>query len=487
MRTIVVIGGGISGLACAYLIRRRLAETEADSRVLVLEKAHRAGGHVRTDAADGFRCEWGPNGFLDNEPRMLELVEMLGLGSRLLRSDDLARRRFIHRGGALHALPESPAGFLRTGLLGPLSKARVLAEPMVPARRDGEDETVASFGRRRLGRGFTASFLDPMVSGIFAGDIDRLSLRAAFPRMVELERDHGGLFRAMIALKRQRKAAARTEAPDTAAGNGSGARGPAGPGGVLHSLEGGMETLVRTLADALGDAVQTGVDVESVTPHGDRAFDVRVDGEVVPADAVVMASPAPAQARWLAPWEAEAASALGRITAAPISVVCLGYPRHALAHPLDGFGLLIPRSEGIRTLGVLFTSTLFPGRAPANHVLVRALVGGAHDPEVADLSEAETLAGVRADVESILGERDDPVFTRVFRHRMGIPQYDIGHPDVVGAVDTLEARRPTLSLTGNWLRGISMNLCVKDAFRVADRVCDDVRERSGRDRCISCA
>jgi oxygen-dependent protoporphyrinogen oxidase len=466
MSTVAVVGGGVSGLACAYLIRRRLREAGAsDVRVRLLEASDRTGGHIRTDAVDGYRCEWGPNGFLDNEPRMLELVEMLGLGPNLVRSNDLARRRFIYRRGALHLLPASPPAFLRTGLIGPLAKARVLMEPLVPGRRNGPEESVASFGRRRLGRAFAEAFLDPMVSGIFAGDIDRLSLQAAFPRMVELERDHGGLFRAMIALQRERKREQR------ATGDGDAApRGPAGPGGVLHSLEGGMETLVRTLTDALGDDVRVSTRVDTIAPLDDGVFELTVDGATMTADTVVLASPTPAQARWLRPWEPDVAAAFERVEAAPISVVCLGYARSSITHPLDGFGLLIPRSEGIRTLGVLFTSTLFPARAPEGHVLVRALIGGAHDPGIADLSEAETVDRVRADLAQLLGERAAPVFTRVFRHRRGIPQYNLGHPDVVVRADGAESRHPGLSLTGNWLRGISMNLCVKDAFRVADRV-----------------
>jgi oxygen-dependent protoporphyrinogen oxidase len=210
--------------------------------------------------------------------------------------------------------------------------------------------------------------------------------------------------------------------------------------------------------------------VESVAPREDGTFLIRVDGETMSADHIVLAAPAPAQADWLAPWEPGLAAALDAVVAAPISVVCLGYARTAIAHPLDGFGLLIPRSEGIRTLGVLFTSTLFPERAPEGHVLLRVLVGGAHDPLIAELTEDETVALVRADVAPLLGERHAPVFTRVFRHVRGIPQYNLGHPGVVRAADDAEARRPGLTLTGNWLRGISMNLCVRDAYRVAERV-----------------
>jgi oxygen-dependent protoporphyrinogen oxidase len=375
--------------------------------------------------------------------------------------------------------------------LNPAAKARVLMEVLVPPRRDGSEESVGAFGRRRLGRAFTSTFLDPMVSGIFAGDVDRLSLPAAFPRMVELESRYGGLFRAMIKIARERKREARARRrgaparPDPVTPRGAASPREArrtAPGGVLHSLDGGMEVLVCALAGALGDGVRVRAEIERLSPCDDGSFRVRVRDlgsperapEEIAADAVVLAAAGPEQARLLGSWEEGAARALAGISAAPISVVALGYDRTAIAHPLDGFGLLIPRDEGVRTLGVIFSSTLFPGRAPEGKVLLHALIGGACDEVVADLAPEEALDRARADLRSILGEREAPVLARVYPHRVGIPQYNLGHPARVQAADAAEARRPALALTGSWLRGISMNMCVKDAFRVAHRVSEAV-------------
>jgi oxygen-dependent protoporphyrinogen oxidase len=490
MKTVVVVGGGISGLASAFLTRRELEERGVEARVLVLEQTERPGGHIRTDGVDGFLSERGPNGFLDNEPRMFELIGRLGLASRVVQRSALARRRFIYRRGRLHPLPETPPAFFASKLLSPAAKARALMEVLVPPRRDGAEESVGMFGRRRLGRAFTSTFLDPLVSGIFAGDVDRLSLPAAFPRMGELESRYGSLFKALIRIAQERKREARARRrgaparPDPATPRGAASREArrTAPGGVLHSLDGGMEVLVRALAGALGDGVRVRAEIESISPRDEGGFRVRVRDlgsparapEEIAADAVVLAAAGPEQARLLGPWDDGGARALAGISAAPISVVALGYDRTAIAHPLDGFGFLIPRDEGVRTLGVIFSSTLFPGRAPEGKVLLHALIGGACDEAVADMPPEEALDRAREDLRAILGERAAPVFARVYPHRVGIPQYNLGHPARVRAADAAEARRPALTLTGSWLRGISMNLCVKDAFRVARRVSEAV-------------
>ncbi len=474
MKRIVVIGGGISGLATAYRIHRELDALGMPAEIRVLERESTPGGHARTDRVDGFLCEWGPNGFLDNEPRTLELADQLGLSAALRRSNDFARRRFIFKKGRLHLLPESPKAFLRTPLLDPADKVRALMEPLQPVRRENGEESVGDFGRRRLGRGFTKTFLDPMVSGIFAGDVDRLSLPAAFPRMVELERRYGGLFKAMAQLARERKRA-----------RGKGDRrssGPAGPGGVLHTLEGGLETLIRALADELGDCVRANTETKAITPVAGGGFEVAtcrraglehrgpVEPETVRADAVVLAVPGYAAAPLLRPWAPEPAAALAGIPVAPVSVVCIGYARAQVAHPLDGFGALFPRDQGVRTLGVIFTSSLFPEHAPEGQVFLRAMIGGARDGGVVGLMPEETAAWVRAEIDPVLGVRGEPTFVRVYRHRLGIPQYDLGHVARVAAADEAEKRHPGLFLTGNSLRGVSLNSCVKDAFRVGAAV-----------------
>jgi len=491
---VAVLGGGVSGLASAYCVMRALEAAGVEHHLRVYERAPGVGGTMGTDAIDGYRCEWGPNGFLDNEPATLALLETLGMTP--LRSSSLTSRRYLWKSGRMQLLPLSPPAFLGTGLLSPLAKLRVLTEVLRPARRDGVDESVADFARRRLGDAFVRTFVDPMVTGIYAGDAERLSVRAAMPKLAELEDTYGGLFRGMVARARERKREGR--ATDS---------GAAGPGGVLHGLPLGMGELVTTLRDALGDRVVTGATVTGVFPAEDAGFEVvlRPDGappagagggdagdgesrdaravsrrgreERVRADVVVSALPADSLAAFVRPWRPSAARALEGIPTAPVAVVCLGFDRDRVRHPLDGFGMLIPRDQGLRTLGVLFSSTVFEGRAPEGKVLVRAMIGGAHDPAVVREDEAVIVDAVRRELDPILGLDGTPDLTRVYVHGRGIPQYTRGHLDRVAAVDALEASTEGLFVTGNSVRGVAVNACVKDAYRVAEGVTALARAR----------
>lgn len=512
MIRVVVLGGGVSGLASAWLLRQRFRDQGREVSVRVLEASDVPGGTMRTEVVEGYRLEWGPNGFLDSEPAMLRLVDELGIRDALFPADAASARRFLLRDGRPTLVPTSPGAFLRSPLLSIGAKAALLGEPFRP-RHDGDgEESVAAFVRRRLGPEFVTRLVDPMVTGIYAGDVERLSLDAAFPRLRAIEREHGSLVRGMIARgrerRRERKRAARTApTPGSAdAASRSAGGGPAGPAGHLTSFREGMGQLVGALADGLGEAVTTGAEVLAVLPRDDGAFDVtyrvgdpdrggmggfvaravtRREGEkALIADVVVSALPAEALARILAPWRPDEADVIGDVEAAPVAVVALGFDRAHVRHPLDGFGMLIPRVEGLRTLGALFTSTLFPGRAPEGKVLVRCMIGGALDRAVADEPEASLVEAVIGEMGRVLGFDAPPEMARVFRHRKGIPQYDVGHLDRVAAADRVEADVPGFYITGNSLRGIAVNACVKDATRVADRASTRVaapsRSRSGR-------
>jgi oxygen-dependent protoporphyrinogen oxidase len=485
----------VTGLAAAWLIRERFRDQGRELAIRVLEADAVAGGTMRTDLVDGFRVEWGPNGFLDHEPAMLRFVDELGLRDQLLPANASSARRFLlHRGRPI-LLPSSPGAFFRSPLLGAGAKASLLAEPFRPRYGGSEEETVASFVRRRLGPEFVSRLVEPMVTGIFAGDVERLSLDAAFPRLRALEREHGSLLRGMVARGRELRRARRRGDPVPSGG-------PAGPGGHLTSFREGMGQLVSTLTDSLGDALITRAPVVALLPRDDGAFEItyrvgdpgrrdlgslfaravaRRQGErSLIADVVVSALPAGALAPLLAPWRPDEASRIAGVPVAPVAVVALGFDRAQVRHPLDGFGMLIPREEGIRTLGALWTSSLFPHRAPEGMVLLRCMIGGALDRTVADDPESSLLATVVGEMGAVLGFEGPPRMTRVYRHRKGIPQYEVGHLDRVAAADRLEAEVPGLFITGNSLRGVAVNACVKDATRVADRVSAPARRRSRR-------
>ncbi|HEY3358444.1 MAG TPA: protoporphyrinogen oxidase [Polyangia bacterium] len=462
MSRIVIVGAGISGLATAFEIRRRAAAAGTPVELTVLEEDALVGGKVRTRREEGYLCEWGVQAFLDNSPPTLELAHDLGLDPVLRRASPEAKKRWIYSRGALRPLPESPPAFLKSRLVSWRGKLRMACEPFIGRRKDGVDETLAEFARRRLGREALEVLIGPMVSGIFAGDPTNLSVKSAFPKVAVLEQKHGSLIRGMIALKKAR-----------------GGPASAGPAGVLTSFDDGMATPCLALARELGEAVRLGHAVAGLARDG-AGWTVRLAGDAAPlrADAVVLAVPAYVQRRLLAPLDAAAADLLGQVPYPTLAVLCLGYRRDEVAHPLDGFGYLIPRREGVTLLGALFESTLFAGRAPAGHVLVRAMIGGATNPEVAALDDAGLLAAVRADLATTAGITAAPVFERIYRHEAAIPQYTPGHAARIEELAARAVKLGPLLLTGNAYRGISFNDCVRNARDVADEALALVRRAS---------
>jgi len=303
--------------------------------------------------------------------------------------------------------------------------------------------------------------VDAMVSGVYAGDADRLSLRATFPKMHEMEPRHGSLFRAMLAKRREARASGRK------------AGGPAGPGGRLTSFPGGLQELIDALAASLGDRLHTGSPVQAVSDLGDRGFRVhRAEGAPIETDAVVLAVPSWKAADALRQLEPPLASVLDEIPAAPVAVVHCGFSGGALGREPEGFGFLVPRGQGPRILGSLWISSIFPERAPRGHVLMTTMIGGAHDPGALELDDDALVRIVRQDLGRVMDVVANPYFVRVMRHPRGIPQYTLGHPDRLDRIAGLLERHPGLWLCGNSYRGISVNACVEEAPRVAGEVLD---------------
>jgi len=488
-----VIGGGISGLATAFRIREVFAESGAPLDLRLLECEDRVGGKIRSESSDGYLMEWGPNGFLDSKPDTLELCRDLGLEKELLPSRDAARRRFILARGTLHTVPENPVAFFRSPLLSLRGRLRIAQELWAPATPAGLDTSIAEFGTRRLGREAMEMLLDPMVSGIFAGDPAAMSLAACFPRIAQMEGEHGSLLRAMFALAGERRRAARGPAgTGTGAGGPAGrkaaAGGPAGPGGTLTSLTAGLGRLVESLAARLGDAVMTGVRVEKILrecPPGAERPSYRIlcrdhgVGRSFLADAVVLASPAYAASWMLEQLDAAASRLLLQIPYAPLAVVGIGFPERESPGPLDGFGFLVPHSEGLPLLGSLWTSSIFPGRAPAGHRFTRNMLGGWRNGWVVSRDDHELEERVLDVFEKALPARGRAVFLRVVRHARAIPQYALGHGRRLAEIDKRLQRFPGLYLTGNAYRGVALNDCTREARETARRVAADFLGGSG--------
>ncbi|GAB4366098.1 MAG: protoporphyrinogen oxidase [Deltaproteobacteria bacterium] len=461
MTRIVIVGAGISGLATAHYLLRDLAAAGRSVEPVILEAEKVPGGKMRTIVEEGFRMEWGPNGFLTNKPFTLDLVRELGIEDRLCPSSDLARKRFIYSGGTLHRLPETPPAFLSSKLLTLRGRLRVMAEPFAKGPPRGVDESLGDFARRRLGKEALEKLIDPMVTGIYAGDPDRMSLRSCFPLICELEEKYGGLVRGMISLARERKkAGVRREMT-------------AGPGGVLTSFDDGAQTLIEVLAERLAEGLHLGVSAHGVKYRDGRPIlSIREDGQngEIDADVVLFATPAYAASEILRPLDGDLGDALAGIPYSPISVVALGYDKATLSHPLDGFGFLIPRGERRQILGALWDSSVFPNRAPEGKALIRAMVGGVRAPELAALPEKELLELTRTELAAIMGIDAEPALSRVFFHEKGIPQYLVGHGRLLDRIDERLAAHPGIFVNSNAYRGIALNDCVRESKTVAERI-----------------
>lgn len=465
MRRIVIVGAGISGLCTAHYLVRGLSSAGKAAEIVLFEADRIPGGKMRTIREEGFRMEWGPNGFLTNKPHSLDLVRELGAEDRLARSSDLARKRFIYSGGTLHRLPESPASFLRSRLLSLRGKLRILGELVAPGPPEGVDESLGDFARRRLGTEALEKLIDPMVTGIYAGDPDRMSLKSCFPLIFDLESRYGGLVKGMLSLRRERRKSGEKREMS------------AGPGGVLMSFDHGVQTLTDILAGNLADGLHLGVKVDRVLRR-DGKIVLRMEengmrGEIE-TDVAVIATPAYEAAEMFEELDPVLRGALAAIPYSPISVVALGYDEAALENPLDGFGFLIPRGEERKILGALWDSSVFPNRAPGGKALIRAMVGGVRNPALAFLPSDVLLGLVRSELSVTMGVAADPVLARVFLHDKGIPQYLVGHGRVLGRIEERLAAVPGIVLNSNAYRGIALNDCVLQSRLAAERIARDL-------------
>jgi protoporphyrinogen/coproporphyrinogen III oxidase len=463
MTDAIVVGGGITGLATAYRL------VEAALSVRLFEAEARVGGTIGTRRRGGYEVEIGPNGVLDSRQEAMAFFGELGLSGALRPAHEQAKKRFLVHRGRLEAIPMSPPSLVRTPLLSWGARLRALTEPFRRSRPD-PDESVDAFARRRLGPQVAERFIDPLVSGVFGGDSSQLNLAAAFPKLYDLEA-RGGLLRGMLSKRREAKRA-RSE------GGGPPAR-KARAYGRLTAFEGGMQTLTDTLAEKLGDVVareRRAVRLERA--NGGWAVEVEGTGggrESFEARQVVLALPSYAAAALVEPLGDELGRALREIPYASLTVVSLGFKESDVGRRLDGFGFLAPSGERREILGSLWTSSIFPGTAPPEEVLLRNMVGGWRQPELAALPDDELQRRVCAELDALIGLRSEPVFVDFARWPRGIPQYHAGHLQRLESIDGLLRRLPGLHLTGNAYRGISINDCIVDADRTAERVREQAR------------
>lgn len=429
-KKVVVIGAGISGLVCAY----RLKSLGAD--VLLLERSGRVGGVIRSEFVDGFLIERGPNS-ARGTPELLELVRELGLADQLLRGDRRAPA-FVYFGGQLHRVPMGPGALLGSRLLSARGKLRLLAEPFIRKRADRGEESVASFFKRRLGAEVAHRLVAPFVSGIYAGDSERLSAQAAFPQIVELETAYGSLFRG--ALGRPRPAR----------------------GERLCSFRLGMASLPEALAARLEGALALGCETIGLSRRAGGGFEVSFDGNSLSCGAVAIAAPAYEAARLVAPISEGLGGLLREIEYSPLSVIHLAYDESSIGVRLEGFGFLAAPGE-LSILGCVYSSKIFEGRAPEGRALLTVFVGGALNPGAVNMSDEELIAMAHSDLKRVLRIAQEPRPIAITRYERAIPQYNLGHLDRVRRLEEMAGRIGGLRLIGNYLRGVSIGDCIREA------------------------
>lgn len=436
---VAVVGGGISGLTTAFHLAR------GGMRVAVLEASERVGGAIETFTDGPWRFEMGPNTVLENNPAVGRLIGASGLDGEKITAAPSARRRYLYKSGELIALPRGPGGFLTTPLVPASAKLRLLREPWIGRPDNGMEESIAQFVRRRLGQAFLDYAVGPFVSGVYAGDPERLSVEWAVPKIYALEKEHGSLFRGALARR----------------------KGPA-PGGAMISFREGLQELPRRLAKEIGN-VRTGVSASKVVRSGD-GFRVETSAGPIQAQQVVLAVPADVAARLLDEATAGASRLFEEIPYAPVAIVSLGWRRSAVKHPLAGFGFLSPRKEGLHTLGCLFPSEIFPGRAPEGHVALAAFVGGRTDPAIVGWTDDRLLSTVLSELHGPLGLSGEPTFGKVRRWSRAIPQYEVGHGRFVERVREIEGALPGLRIGGNFVGGVSVPDCIRNGTALAEEV-----------------
>lgn len=461
--SIVVIGGGITGLTASRVLREALVHGGA-GEVTLIEAAPQLGGKILTERVGGFLIEGGPDSFLTLKPQAVELARELGLGDRLVGTLDPRHVFILHR-GRLHPLPEGLASlipqrlgpFIRSRLFTPWEKARFGLDLLIPPSPNGTDEALGSFVRRRLGQAAVERLAGPLLAGIHAGDIEELSLRATFPTLAEAERRYGSLTRAVLA---RRRAPARS-------GGRIGAEGASPGGSMFMTLRGGLRELVDRAADLPGVAVRTQTDVRTIERRGERYL-VRVEGaEAIEADVVLVTVPANAAAVVLRDLNPPAADLAATVPHVSTAAVAFGFRRADVRHPLAGHGYVVGLGEGMAHTAATWVSSKWPDRAPEGYVLLRCFTGRAGEQQALALDDGALAEALLAEVTPLLGITGAPELTRVYRWNAAMPQYTLGHLERVAALRRALEATPGIIVAGGGYGGVGLPDCIRQGREAA--------------------
>lgn len=443
---ILVLGAGISGLSTAFWLDNDGFD------LTVLEAKNEPGGSMETRRKDGFLIDYGPNSGLETTPLIGKIVEQVGLKNEMIYASETANKRYILKNNQLHALPTSPAAFLKTGLFSPKAKLRLLAEPFIGTSEDGYYQSISEFVKRRLGQEFLDYAINPFVAGVFAGNPDRLSVQSAFPKLYRLEELYGGLFKGLILGARERKKRDETSKQHAR----------------LFSFRNGMQDLPKAIAVKLGQKVKYNCRVENITKIKDKfsvLYHYGGSSEEHISDIVLSSVPAYTAASIFRDFDMALSKHLTEIYYPPVKVLYLGFKKDAVGQPLDGFGFLIPEKEKKSFLGAIFSSTIFPYRAEENLAAFTLFIGGARSPELLESENPEVVHRVLTEFKKIMkiDVKENPTFIEERLWPMAIPQYTLGYIEHERYFEKFELDHPGLFLGGNYRGGISVGDCIKNS------------------------
>ncbi|VAW39258.1 Protoporphyrinogen IX oxidase, aerobic, HemY [hydrothermal vent metagenome] len=480
MSRVVVIGGGIAGLATCYHILQEAGAAGRKIDITLIDKGERPGGNIRTERAWGFLVEGGPDCFLSEKPWALQLCRRLGLDSSILPTSRPRGKTYVFSRGKLHLLPEGVIlmvptkmiPLLTSSLLTVRGKLRMAVEPFIPKRKEKGDESLGDFVTRRLGREALDKIAEPLVAGVHAGDPDTMSIRSSFPKFVELEEQYGSLVRGMVA----RMATIKKKSARGATGDATGSPSSKPAMTMFVTLKNGLGELVDKI---LGEIKP--VEILSKTSVSDMVetnggYRVTTDtGRVIDAAAVVVATPAYISAQLVRKIDKELSAKLLTIPYASTATISIGYNKKDIKHPMDGFGFVVPGSEDRGIMAASWSSVKWAGRAPDDKVLIRCFVGGARRGHLVELDDKEMTHMVRAELKAIMGIDAKPVIVKIFRWRKAMPQYTIGHTGRVAEIKALTEKHPGLYLTGSAYHGIGISDTTREAEATAKKVVGALR------------
>ena len=460
----IIIGAGISGLVVAHRLKK------LGQNVLLIESSAKIGGVIQSHDADGFLIEAGPNS-LRGAHELLDLAEELDLMGDLVTADPKAPA-FVYSGGQLHAVPMGPGALIQSRLISSSAKLRLLAEPFIKGRNANGEESIDSFIRRRLGDEVMEKLVAPFLSGVYAGDPKQLSVQACFPKLAEFEASAGSILRGGFKAMRAGRAGQTQEPPKRSLRPYR-----------LCSFRGGLNTLPQRLAKEFGEGLLTEARVAAIHPSS-PGFELSVeasgDSRQFTCRKLIVAAPAYAAAKLLEAVVPDAAGLLTDIPYASIASVPLAYRAEQFSEPLSGFGFLTPRGEGLRTLGSIWNSSLFTGRAPEGHFLTTNFIGGATDPEAAGLRDDELVRIVHDDLSKALRITGEPRRLPIKRYERAIPQYVIGHAARIAKLEATLETFPGLHLAGNYLHGVAIGDCIRQAEELAREIVSSTKEEHSK-------